>query len=171
MTLTMVRQGVSLYRWTARNMPGLPLNPQPISLRLWQPLTAPGHGVLHLMQVVPPVTNALKPLHLRSAVKAGRAMQEHVEELQQYLDETANALRKGTFGHDIADLNLDVTSSVVVDDDEAHAIIRTAEHGEEDKGRGAHSDAIAMATHGRSGLQRWATSSNTGRVLEATRLC
>jgi nucleotide-binding universal stress UspA family protein len=133
-------------------------------------LASPAHGTLHLVQVAPPVTNAQKPLHLRTAVAAGRQMQEHVEELQQYLDETANALRKGSFGQDIANLNLDVTSSVVVDDDEANAIIRTAEHGEEGQGRGDHSDAIAMATHGRSGLQRWATGSNTGRVLEATRL-
>jgi nucleotide-binding universal stress UspA family protein len=134
-------------------------------------MSAPGHGGLHLVQVVPPLMNAQKPLHLRSAVAAGYEVQERIDEARKYLEETVNAVRKGSIGHDIADLHLELTCSVMVDDDVAHAIIRIAEYGEDGQAQnGGRSDMIAMATHGRSGLQRWATGSNTGRVLEATRL-
>jgi nucleotide-binding universal stress UspA family protein len=134
-------------------------------------LASPGHGQLHLMQVVSPGLNAQKPLHLRSAVSAGYEVQEHIEEAQNYLDHTMDAFRKGSIEHGVVDLRLELSCSVTVDDDVAHAIIRMAEQGEGGKASdGGRSNMIAMATHGRSGLQRWATGSNTGRVLEATRL-
>ncbi|MBV9614206.1 MAG: universal stress protein [Ktedonobacteraceae bacterium] len=66
-----------------------------------------------------------------------------------------------------ADLNLTLTSSIVIDKDVAHAIVRTAEQGSEQED---HFDAIAMSTHGYGGLQRWVTGSVTGRVLNTTRL-
>jgi len=47
-----------------------------------------------------------------------------------------------------------------------------AENGEDAEGSGAFGgcDVIAMATHGRGGLQRWAMGSVTERVLQGTKL-
>jgi len=71
-----------------------------------------------------------------------------------------------------ADLKLTVTWSVAVDADAAHALMRVAENGEDAEGAGVFGgcDIIAMATHGRSGLQRWAMGSVTERVLGTTHL-
>jgi nucleotide-binding universal stress UspA family protein len=46
-----------------------------------------------------------------------------------------------------------------------------AENGEDAEGAGVFGgcDLIAMATHGREGLQRWAMGSVTERVLHATK--
>jgi nucleotide-binding universal stress UspA family protein len=64
--------------------------------------------------------------------------------------------------------SMQLTSSIMVDTDVAGAIIYA---GEPDR---ATSDeayaAIVMATHGRTGLRRWALGSITERVLGATRL-
>jgi len=72
----------------------------------------------------------------------------------------------------IADFKLPVTWSVAVDTDVAEAIIRVAENGEDAEGAGVFGgcDLIAMATHGYSGMQRWAMGSITERVLSATKL-
>src|SRR5690348_15775192 len=72
----------------------------------------------------------------------------------------------------IGKLNLTITWSVVPGDDVADTTIKVAEIGE-DAGSGAipgRCDMIAMATHGRAGLQHWVLGSVTERVLSATRL-
>lgn len=67
---------------------------------------------------------------------------------------------------------LSVTWSVTIGDDIAAGIARMAENGEdvEEVGVFEGCDIVAMATHGYSGLQRWAVGSITERVLHATRL-
>jgi len=72
----------------------------------------------------------------------------------------------------VADLKLPITWSVTIDDDIAAGIIRVAEDGEGAEGVEVcdGSDVIVMATHGYSGLQRWAMGSITERVLHASRL-
>ena len=64
-----------------------------------------------------------------------------------------------------------VNWSVALDPDRANAIVRVAENGEDAQGVGAFGgcDLIAMATHGRGGLQRWAMGSVTERVLHMTK--
>jgi nucleotide-binding universal stress UspA family protein len=71
----------------------------------------------------------------------------------------------------LADLNLEFTSSVVVDDDIVRGIIRVAENGANSEGAEVFGgcDAIAMTTHGEGGLQHW-VGSVTERVLHTSRL-
>jgi nucleotide-binding universal stress UspA family protein len=67
---------------------------------------------------------------------------------------------------------LTVTWSVTSGLDTAAALLRIAETGEDAAGAGPSSrcDLIAMATHGRTGVARWALGSITERVLHATTL-
>jgi nucleotide-binding universal stress UspA family protein len=71
-----------------------------------------------------------------------------------------------------AQLKVAVTWSVVFGGDAATSIIRVAENGEDAEGAGVFGgcDVIALSTHGRGGLQRWAMGSVTERVLSGTRL-
>jgi nucleotide-binding universal stress UspA family protein len=66
----------------------------------------------------------------------------------------------------LASLRVQVTSAVVFNQDAASAIVAVGE-GSEDVG--APSDIIAMATHGRTGIQRLAIGSITERVLQSTK--
>jgi nucleotide-binding universal stress UspA family protein len=61
--------------------------------------------------------------------------------------------------------HLTVTWSIIYSSDVADAIITAAE-----ERRTQHRDVLAMATHGRGGLQRWVMGSITERVLEGTKL-
>jgi nucleotide-binding universal stress UspA family protein len=65
-----------------------------------------------------------------------------------------------------------VTWSVSSGFDTAETLMHTAETGEDAAGAGAPSrcDLIAMATHGHTGLARWALGSITERVLHASTL-
>ena len=65
-----------------------------------------------------------------------------------------------------------VVCSVAEGKDVAEALIRIAERGEavESTGLLGGCDLLVMATHGRSGLQRWVMGSVTERVLGATKL-
>ena len=119
------------------------------------------------MRVVKPPTAA----ELRAAVDQGSF--ESLEENKQhraktYLSSITDQLRDSP----LADLNLSITWSVAVAQDVAHTIIRTAENGVDAEGAGAFGrcDLIAIATHGRGGLQRWILGSITERVLGATKL-
>jgi hypothetical protein len=67
-------------------------------------------------------------------------------------------------------LNLTITTSTVADADVASALIRVAEYGEKEQEGTEGYDFVAIATHGRSGLQRWAMGSVAERVLGGTRL-
>jgi nucleotide-binding universal stress UspA family protein len=91
---------------------------------------------------------------------------------KRYLSATVEHLHEGLTVPAVADLKLTITWSVAVDTDVARAIIRLAENGEDTEGAGVFGgcDVIAMATHGYSGLQRWAMGSITQRVLSATTL-
>jgi nucleotide-binding universal stress UspA family protein len=87
---------------------------------------------------------------------------------KRYLRTVTNNLRNGPIG----DLKPTITWSVADSTDVAEALIRVAENGEDVEGAGIFGgcDLIAMATHGRSGLQLWTMGSITERVLEGTRL-
>jgi nucleotide-binding universal stress UspA family protein len=81
-------------------------------------------------------------------------------------------MRAGLIAAHGIDHRLSVTWSATIGDDIATGIARMAENGEAVEGGGVFEgcDIIAMATHGYSGLQRWAVGSITERVLHATRL-
>lgn len=89
-------------------------------------------------------------------------------EARSYLERVKQRLRE----ENLVDSDLLLASSVIVRADVADTLTLAAEEGEyldnaeEFKG----CDIIAMATHGRSGFQRWAVGSVTESVLGATRL-
>lgn len=109
-------------------------------------------------------------LHLTLVVMPLEAMRENMPEAlvvdgaKSYLDKVAHRLMAE---HD----GLRVSWTVGVNVDTAAAIIRIAEGGDDTEGAGVSDgcDVIAMATHGRTGLNRWAMGSITERVLHATR--
>ncbi len=133
------------------------------AVQLVAAVSAPGRGALHLTQVV---------------VMPGRGEISHTEreailqQAKQNLSATGEEMRAGLIAAPGIDHKLSVTWSVTIGDDIATGIARVAENGEAVEGGGVVEgcDIIAMATHGYSGLQRWAVGSITGRVLHATRL-
>jgi nucleotide-binding universal stress UspA family protein len=130
-------------------------------------IAAPAEGALHLMRVVKPPTTA----ELRAASDHGsiRSLEENkLHRAKTYLNSITDQLRDSP----LAQLNLSITWSVAVAQDVAHAIIQMAENGEDAEGAGVFGrcDLIAIATHGRGGLQHWVLGSITERVLGATKL-
>jgi len=127
-------------------------------------LSAPAHGALHLVRV----------LHLPSMHEYGQddslaeAKKRSMLQAHAYLGAVEQQLREGS----LAGLKLQVTSSVVMDNDVSGALIGVAEVSEdmEDIEGFKACDTIAMATHGRSGPKRWMMGSVTERVLGATKL-
>lgn len=128
-------------------------------------LAAPGHGLLHLLRVVksPQLDEKKLDPERLAAMKAAA-----LHKARSYMHTTVTHLRQGSLGA----LNLAVTWSVVLDNDAAGAIIHTAESGEDAEGAGVSErcQLIAMATHGRTGFERWVLGSVTECVLGATRL-
>ncbi len=130
-------------------------------------IAAPEQGSIHLLRVVNPSTTA----ELRAASDKGsieRLEENKLHRAKTYLSSITDQLRDGP----LANLHLSITWSVAVAQDVAHAIIQMAENGEDAEGAGAFGrcDLIAIATHGRGGLQHWVLGSITERVLGATKL-
>lgn len=132
-------------------------------------LADPGPGLLHLVQVVQPVTVGIVPT--RKSIN-GFETQTSMQRALQHVDKIAEEIRGGYLKPATGNRQLEITTSVALDEDVANAIIRVAERGEDPEGGGVpgRCDAIAMSTHGYGGLQRWEMGSVTGRVLHATRL-
>ncbi len=123
-------------------------------------LAAPARGTLHLAKVVKPGKTAKKEARKSPHHKTERYLRVIAEQVHQEL-----FARSGT-------LNVSITWSVAVQQDAAEGIISIAEDGEHaggDNSSGSY-DVIAMATNGRSGLQRWVMGSVTEGVLTKTRL-
>jgi len=112
-------------------------------------LAARARGALHLLHVV----------QVEDAPPASGASQSNQEalrpEAEQYLRVVAERFQRAP----LADIPLDVTSSVVFDPDVAAAILDQSAKGY---------DMIAMASHGRSGLRLWMMGSVTERVLQTS---
>ncbi len=124
-------------------------------------LAAPGQGAIHLLRVVKPETAAGK-LHDLTTQDC------LIHKAEADLDFIAGQLRKGL----AAELRLAVTSSVAVDSDVAHAIIRAAERGQDAGKAGAcgSCDLIALATHEQLSLQLLTLGSVSKRILASARL-
>ncbi len=129
-------------------------------------LAAPAHGIVQLTQVVP------FPPSEHDEDTRGRidlyVKEQALYEAESYLSTVADRLRRSN----VTDLHLGVVCSVAEGKDVAEALIRIAERGEaaESTGLLGGGDLLVMATHGRSGLQRWVMGSVTQQVLGATNL-
>jgi nucleotide-binding universal stress UspA family protein len=124
-------------------------------------------GSLHLMRVVKsPTAEELQAVGDQESMN--RLKENKLHRAKTYLNSIVEQLREGPLAY----LNLSITWSIAVDNDVAHAIIRMAENGEDAEGAGVFGrcDLIAIATHGRGGLQHWILGSITERVLGATKL-
>ncbi len=124
-------------------------------------LAAPGQGAIHLVRVVKLDT-------LPGEVLDSETKERILHKAKTYLQSVAGHLHEGL----AAQLKVAVTWSVVLGGDAAISILRVAENGEDAEGAGVFGgcDVIALSTHGRGGLQRWAMGSVTERVLSGTRL-
>jgi nucleotide-binding universal stress UspA family protein len=130
-------------------------------------IAAPGEGSIHLLRVVkPPTTAELRAVSEHGSI--GSLEENKLHRAKTYLKSMTDQLHDSTLAH----LNFALTWSVAVAQDVAHAIIQMAENGEDAEGAGVFGrcDLIAIATHGRGGLQHWIMGSITERVLGATKL-
>jgi nucleotide-binding universal stress UspA family protein len=120
-------------------------------------LAAPARGTLHLTRVVKPA--------------AEEVQKNRVHKAERYLRLIADQVREELLAHSEV-LDLTITWSVAVHQDAAEGIISVAEHGEHVGGDDVSGscDVIAMATNGRSGLQRWVMGSVTEGVFTKTKL-
>jgi nucleotide-binding universal stress UspA family protein len=121
--------------------------------------TLPQSGELHLLRVIDlPYTSG----RLRSQANIDSQTRDQAkQEAQAYLDGLMARLDEAA----LAELNIEATTSVVSDPDVAEAIIKQAEASE----TGSY-DLIAMATHGRGGIDHFVMGSVTERVLHTTKL-
>ena len=128
-------------------------------------LSAPNQGSLHLLRVEKPLAFDEKKVN---AEYIRQAQEQALHKAKTYMQSIVEHLREGPLGK----LNLTITWSAVPGEDVAETIIEKGEMGE-DAGKGTvpgRRDMIAMATHGRTGMQHWVLGSTTERVLSATRL-
>jgi nucleotide-binding universal stress UspA family protein len=145
---------------------GSPLAEQALepALQLTSALAQPGPGVLHLVRIIVPALAH----HPRQA--ASPSQNQPQEQMQQdaavYLRAVVEQVQARTPSH------LHVTWSTLTAEDIALALIGEAsrmtpgEVGGADQYSGA--SLIALATHGRGGLERWRSGSIAARVLEGT---
>jgi len=120
--------------------------------------TASQQGMLQLLQIVDVPSRYGK---FRSPVDSfveAEIRKEVKQQDEQYLEAVAKRFAEGEWAND----HLAITTAVVTDPDVADALVRTAEQGK--------FDCIALATHGRGGVQHWALGSITERVLHTTKL-
>lgn len=118
-------------------------------------LSAPARGSLHLTRVVK------LPMHGQGKELDPIVREQALHKATTYLSSVVDLLRDGPLGK----LNLSITWSVTCDEDAAHGLIKLAEEGD----AAGRYDLIALATHGRGGLQRWALGSVTDRVINSTK--
>ena len=128
----------------------------PAAVDLSRALSAPSRGHLHLMMVLPKI-------HFATAAVAG-AYPQTIHDAQEYLTSVAQMLCQDA----LVRSSLEVTSSVVQQSTVNAALIElvTAEANSQASYK-TSLDVIAMATHGREGLERWLHSSVTEQVLDA----
>jgi nucleotide-binding universal stress UspA family protein len=121
-------------------------------------LTQPERITVHLLEAVDFFTAMMADTTRQDAPSSTAigAEEEALEAARNYLETVAGRIRGEHPG-------VMVTTAATLTSDVAETIINVAE--------GApRYDFIAMATHGRGGLQRWALGSITERVLHATHL-
>ena len=111
-------------------------------------------------------------LHLTRVVKPGKTTKEEKrkDKAERYLRVIADQVHEELLARPEA-LDPKITWSAVANQDATEGIINAAENGEQaggDEHAGSYT-VIAMATNGRSGLQRWVMGSVTEGVIAKTR--
>jgi nucleotide-binding universal stress UspA family protein len=137
--------------------------------RLAAALSAPAPGILHVFEVLHPDFGGIDFIGERGELMLmDRATHDAIQaEAHRYLSAIAERCKEG----ELAPPGLHVTWSLHEDRDVAATICQVAESGEQTgDSEGNWHDVICMATHGRSGLQRWVLGSITERVLHAARV-
>jgi nucleotide-binding universal stress UspA family protein len=124
-------------------------------------LAAPATGALHFVQVIQSSMNTSQE-HDEQVTPLERAdgvQEQALREAHDYLRAVAERVRTG----DLAGRKLQVTWSVAIAKDVAATLVQLAEERED-------TVLIALASHGRGGLQRWTLGSVAERMLEAKRI-
>lgn len=121
-------------------------------------LNVSAQGELHLVQVVtsPAARPSLKP------EEADVIKERAIRDASMYLSNITTTFSQGLG----TELGLNITWSVAVGEDIASELIDRAELGNESKA----CDMIAVATHGRSGAERWMLGSVAERILTDAKL-
>lgn len=134
-------------------------------------LAGPGQGAIHLARIVKPAPQNQTRVGQQPAIQFSTQDLE-LSKAKTYLSATTAHIREKLVAPTIAEMKFPVTWSVALDTDVASSLISIAENGEDAGGAGVFGgcDLIAIATHGREGLQHWALGSVTERVLATTRL-
>jgi len=127
-------------------------------------LNTPNQGTLHLIRVV----ELIPSVRSEATATINEMNEQTVAQARTYLQNVEQRLRGG----DLAMFHLSVTSSIATGYDTADILVREAEQGKCcDNGTEYEGcDIIALATHGRGGLQRWVMGSVAERVLSSTKL-
>jgi nucleotide-binding universal stress UspA family protein len=148
----------------------VPLDGSPLSetalepaIRFTAALAGSTQTALHLLEVID-IPFPYGKTRTASIVDE-QMQQEEVQKAQSYLHDVTGRL----LAHLPIELNLTITSSVVVNTEVAKAILAEAEPAEAEL-RAEPYDLIVIATHGRGGLQRLLMGSVTEHLLRETRL-
>ncbi len=155
----------------------VPLDGSPLAERavlpaaqLIQALSAPAVGEVRLLHVITPnlLARNASPREAQGMTQE-RAEAAVLDDAREYLAAVATRIR-GEIG---ATVPITITSSVCLADDVAQAITNTADTGRADghgEREGHPADCVAVATHGRSGLERWVLGSTAERVLRSSQV-
>ncbi len=127
-------------------------------------LASPSQGKLHLVRVIP----SMHPPKDGAATIVAEMHESALSEAEIYLSNLEQRLRGG----DLSGFHLKVASSVISCSDVADTLIRAAELGESigDVESCEGCGVIAMATHGRQGLEHLLQGSVAERILGSTQL-
>ena len=135
-------------------------------------LAAPARGSLQLTRVVK------LPIKARGSGEQGKhnypesmemhATDEAMRDAKTYLGSLIDHLHDGP----LKDADITLTWSVATGHDVGETLLKVAETGEDVEGTSVFGgcDFVVLATHGRSGLERWMLGSVTEHILGATRL-
>ncbi len=152
----------------------VPLDGSPLSESVLEPmaqviskLAAPCRCHINLLRVVD-MPNRYSGLNGHPHIDS-ETLKEAKIQVKLYMQVVADRLH-AELTHILPSSDFTITSSYKIETDVPGTITSVAEHGdagEEDMGS---YDLIAMATHGRSAIPRWALGSVTERVLDSTKL-
>lgn len=136
------------------------------AIQLIAALAAPERGALHLVQVV---AKGDEQSHDPGVIEQKEKV---LTKARTYLQQLASDIEEGKVAAITTSYPLTVTWSIAVSNDVADAIIDVAENGKdlEHSASIENCDFIAMSTHGRAGMSRWALGSVTDHVRAGAQL-
>jgi nucleotide-binding universal stress UspA family protein len=132
----------------------------PVAAGVSAALSSPLPGALHLAMVVP------EPLQGRGITTG--TYTKAIQDAQSYLNCLSKRLRRDPQ----VGSNVEITSSISLQSKVSETLVKLAEIGADMEGVSTFTgyDLIAMATHGREGIDRWLHASITEQVLDATKV-